>query len=159
MTPLRSVFSLFPWGPTLSMETLLKGFGQDYTGNIVLILLATLKAVAAWLLTAPLFAVCLYLLFLFRGGRNAVIESPAKGTWPGEGVRRFPRASSLLPWPMDLVENPTVGKVLILRLPPVAEELFDGKESDFREVLRILLRHFLVTGTVVVLSGYLLPLG
>lgn len=55
---------IFPWGPPLSIEGLLMGFSQDFTGNIPLILLATLKAVAAWLLTAPPAAVILYLFLL-----------------------------------------------------------------------------------------------
>jgi hypothetical protein len=55
---------IIPWGPSPSIEALLKGFSQDFAGNIGLILLATLKAVAAWLITAPPLAVFLYLLLL-----------------------------------------------------------------------------------------------
>ncbi|HEX2770562.1 MAG TPA: DUF2062 domain-containing protein [Geobacteraceae bacterium] len=55
---------IFPWGPSLSIEALLKGLRQDFAGYIALILMATLKAVAAWLLTAPALAVLLYLLLL-----------------------------------------------------------------------------------------------
>jgi len=55
---------IFPWGPSLSIETLLKGFRQDFAGNIALILLAALKAVAAWILTATPLAVLLYFILL-----------------------------------------------------------------------------------------------
>lgn len=75
---------ILPWGPSLSIETLLQGFRQDYTGNIVLILLATLKAVAAWLLTAPPLAVCLYLLFLAIFKRMATVKNGSNSL--GEGI-------------------------------------------------------------------------
>jgi hypothetical protein len=66
---------IFPWGPSLSIEALLKGFSLDFTGNISLILMATLKAVAAWLLTAPPAAVILYLLLVTVFTRIVRVQS------------------------------------------------------------------------------------
>lgn len=55
---------MFPWGPTASVDVILKHLGTDWVGEISLILVATLKALAAWLLTAAPAAVLLYLLLL-----------------------------------------------------------------------------------------------
>jgi hypothetical protein len=69
---------IFPWGPSLSIEALLKGVRQDFAGSIALILLATLKAVAAWLLTAPALAVILYLLLLTIFTRMVTVQNGSK---------------------------------------------------------------------------------
>ena len=69
---------IFPWGPSFSIEALLKGFRQDFAGSIALILLATLKALAAWLLTAPALAVLLYLLLLTIFTRMVRVKSGSK---------------------------------------------------------------------------------
>jgi uncharacterized protein (DUF2062 family) len=53
---------IFPWGPSLSGEALVKGFKQGWTGNATLVFVATLKAVGAWLLIAPPVAILLYLI-------------------------------------------------------------------------------------------------
>ena len=69
---------IFSWGPSLPIEALLKGFGEDFAGNIALILLATLKAVAAWLLIAPPLAVLLYLLLLTIFTRMLTVQSGSR---------------------------------------------------------------------------------
>ena len=66
---------VFPWGPSLSIEELLKGFSRDFTGNFTLILLATLKAVAAWLLTAPAAVALLYLMLVAAFTRMVAVQS------------------------------------------------------------------------------------
>jgi len=70
--------TIFPWGPSLSIEALLKGFSHDFAGNIALILLATLKAVAAWLITAPALAVLLYLLLVTIFTRMVTVHNGSK---------------------------------------------------------------------------------
>ena len=56
--------AIFPWGPAFSVESLLAGWQQDLRGNLLLVLIATLKALGAWLLMAPFLAGGLYLLIL-----------------------------------------------------------------------------------------------
>ena len=53
---------VFPWGPYVSVELLAKGLRKDFGGDIVLLAVATLKAVAAWLLVAPPAALLLYVV-------------------------------------------------------------------------------------------------
>jgi uncharacterized protein (DUF2062 family) len=55
---------IFPWGQSVSVEVLLKQFKTDWAGELSLLLVATLKALAAWLLIAAPAAVLLYLIFL-----------------------------------------------------------------------------------------------
>lgn len=52
--------AIFPWGPALSVKAL----RADLSGNLLLLLVATLKALGAWLLLAPFLAGALYLLTL-----------------------------------------------------------------------------------------------
>ena len=54
---------VFPWGPSLSGEALLHGLRKGWPENISLIVVATLKAVSAWLFTAPASVILLYLIF------------------------------------------------------------------------------------------------
>ena len=53
---------IFPWGPSLSGEALVKGFKHDWARDVTLVFVATLKAIGAWLLIAPPVAILLYLL-------------------------------------------------------------------------------------------------
>jgi len=67
---------LFPWGPSLSAEMFSKGIKNAAMGSFVPLAVATVKALAAWLLiTAPL-AVLLYFalwaVFSKRSGINKV---------------------------------------------------------------------------------------
>lgn len=52
----------FPWGPSLSREALLGGFRKGWQENISLMITATLKAISAWLIITPAFAITLYLI-------------------------------------------------------------------------------------------------
>ncbi|MGA7827046.1 MAG: DUF2062 domain-containing protein [Geobacteraceae bacterium] len=55
---------IFPWGPSLPVDITLKKIMENWFGNIALILVATLKAIAAWLLiVAPLSLLLYFLLF------------------------------------------------------------------------------------------------
>lgn len=54
--------TIFPWGPVVSAKSLLAGWEQDRSGNLLLLLVATLKALGAWLLMAPFLAGSLYFL-------------------------------------------------------------------------------------------------
>jgi hypothetical protein len=56
--------AIFPWGPALPANSLLTGWQQDLSGNLFLLLVATLKALGAWLLLAPFLAGVLYFLLL-----------------------------------------------------------------------------------------------
>ena len=53
---------IFPWGPSVSIDIFTKGIKKEWLGNIVPLAVATLKALAAWLLIAAPLAVVLYLL-------------------------------------------------------------------------------------------------
>ena len=55
---------LIPCGPPFSMDLLLNGLKNGIRGEIGLLVMATLKAVAAWLVVAPVLAICLYLIML-----------------------------------------------------------------------------------------------
>lgn len=58
----RAGAGIFPWGPSVSMDTFSKGIKNEWMGNLIPIVAATLKAMAAWfLITSPL-AVLLYIL-------------------------------------------------------------------------------------------------
>jgi uncharacterized protein (DUF2062 family) len=53
---------IIPWGPSVSLDIFSKGITQEWTGNLVPLAAATLKALAAWFLIASPLAVVLYLL-------------------------------------------------------------------------------------------------
>ena len=53
---------IFPWGPSLSLDIFSKGFKKEWMGNIIPIVAATLKALAAWFFIASPLAVLLYFL-------------------------------------------------------------------------------------------------
>ena len=55
---------IFPGGPPVSVDIFLQGMRTDWIGNIALLLAATLKAVAVWLLVAAPLSVLLYFLLL-----------------------------------------------------------------------------------------------
>jgi hypothetical protein len=55
---------IFPWGPAISLDILLKGIRNNWIGNIAPIIFATLKAIAVWLLIAAPLALILYFLML-----------------------------------------------------------------------------------------------
>lgn len=69
---------LFPWGPPFPPEILTYVLHGHGVGMIQLFAWATLKAVGAWLLTAPPLAFVLYLLFsaMIGGKRSSTLESP-----------------------------------------------------------------------------------
>ena len=54
----------FPWGPDVSVDLLRQGLAHDWKGDIPLLLVATFKALAAWLLLAPVLVAFLYCLVL-----------------------------------------------------------------------------------------------
>ena len=56
--------TIFPWGTAFSSQALLAGWQGDLHGNLLLLLIITLKALGAWLLIAPLLAGGLYFLIL-----------------------------------------------------------------------------------------------
>ncbi len=66
---------IFPWGPAVSVESLTRGFTNDVTGHCAGIVVATLKAVAAWVLVAPGAAVLLYFCLLPLFARMATTRS------------------------------------------------------------------------------------
>ena len=53
---------MFPWGPAVSVDVIRRRFAQDWTGDIQLLVVATLKALAAWLIVAPPLVALLYVL-------------------------------------------------------------------------------------------------
>jgi hypothetical protein len=55
---------IFPRGSSASVEVIAQQLKTDWVGEIPLLLGATLKALAAWLIIAPPVAVLLYLLLL-----------------------------------------------------------------------------------------------
>jgi uncharacterized protein (DUF2062 family) len=55
---------IFPWGPPASAEEMVKQLGSNWGKEAALVLVATLKALAAWLLVAVPAAGLLYLLVL-----------------------------------------------------------------------------------------------
>jgi uncharacterized protein (DUF2062 family) len=55
---------LFPWGPSVSVDLFLKGIRKDWIGNIAPIIVATLKALAVWLLVAAPLSLLFYFLLL-----------------------------------------------------------------------------------------------
>ena len=68
---------LFPWGPPFPAEILTYVLHGQGSGMIKLFAWATLKAVAAWLLTAPPLAFVLYQIFsmMIRGKRPPESEA------------------------------------------------------------------------------------
>jgi hypothetical protein len=69
---------LFPWGPPFPAEIVTYVLHGHGGGMIKLVAWAMLKAVAAWLLTAPPLAFVLYLLFsmIIRGKRPPSLTVP-----------------------------------------------------------------------------------
>jgi uncharacterized protein (DUF2062 family) len=65
---------IFPWGRSVSVEVIVKQFTSDWVGEIPLLLVATLKALGAWILIAPPGAVILYLIFLTIFARMPMIN-------------------------------------------------------------------------------------
>jgi uncharacterized protein (DUF2062 family) len=55
---------IFPWGPPVSVDIILNELRKDWLGNLALILVATLKAIAVWLLVAAPLCVVLYFLLV-----------------------------------------------------------------------------------------------
>lgn len=55
---------IFPWGAALAAKDLPDRLLHDPAGNVSLLLIATLKALGAWLLIAPPLAALLYFLLL-----------------------------------------------------------------------------------------------
>jgi uncharacterized protein (DUF2062 family) len=53
---------IFPWGPSLPADIILKEIMKNWLGNIALILVATLKAIAVWFLIATPLSLLLYFL-------------------------------------------------------------------------------------------------
>jgi len=53
---------VFPWGPSVSLDIFSIGIKNEWMGNFVPIVAATLKALAAWFLIASPLAVVLYFL-------------------------------------------------------------------------------------------------
>jgi len=53
---------IFPWGPSVSLDTFSKGIKNEWMGNLIPIVAATLKALAAWFFIATPLAVLLYIL-------------------------------------------------------------------------------------------------
>ena len=53
---------IFHWGPSVSLDIFSTGIKNEWMGNFVPIVAATLKALAAWLLIASPLAVVLYFL-------------------------------------------------------------------------------------------------
>ena len=53
---------IFPWGPSVSLDIFSKGIKNEWMGNFVPIVAATLKALAAWFLIAAPLAVVLYFI-------------------------------------------------------------------------------------------------
>lgn len=53
---------IFPWGPSFSNKALFSGLRNEWSENILIFIVATLKAVSAWLIIAPLAAILLYLI-------------------------------------------------------------------------------------------------
>lgn len=69
---------LFPWGPSFPAEILTYVLHGHGAGTINLFAWATLKAIGAWLLTAPPLAFVLYLLFsmMIGGKRSSTLKAP-----------------------------------------------------------------------------------
>jgi len=53
---------IFPWGPSLSLDIFSTGIKKEWMVNIIPLVAATLKALAAWLIIASPLAVLLYFL-------------------------------------------------------------------------------------------------
>ncbi len=66
--------SLFPWGPSLSAHFILKEIMKNWLGNIALLLVATLKAIAVWFLIATPLSLLLYFLLYLNICQNAQIQ-------------------------------------------------------------------------------------
>jgi hypothetical protein len=70
---------IFPWGPFRHGETLANNFRLDQGGEVTFVLLATLKAVGAWLIIAPPLAVLIYLIILPILARMPAVQSVHAG--------------------------------------------------------------------------------
>jgi len=55
---------IFPWGPSLPSDILVKEIMRDWIGNSAPLLVATLKAFAVWLLVAAPLSIVLYFLLM-----------------------------------------------------------------------------------------------
>ncbi len=75
---------MFPWGPAVSVDTLRQGLAQDWMRDVPLLIVATLKALAAWLVIAPPLAAFLYVLVL------AILRNLSES----QSVRRGDQANS-----------------------------------------------------------------
>ena len=53
---------IFPWGPSFYQKAHYSGLQNQWSENIIVFILATLKAIFAWLIIAPLAAILLYLI-------------------------------------------------------------------------------------------------
>jgi uncharacterized protein (DUF2062 family) len=52
---------IFPWGPSVPLDIFSKGIKNEWMGNLIPIVAATLKALAAWFLIISPLAVVLYI--------------------------------------------------------------------------------------------------
>ena len=55
---------IFTWGPSFSNKALFPWLPKNWPGNILLFIVASLKAICAWLIIAPLAGILLYPLLL-----------------------------------------------------------------------------------------------
>jgi len=73
--------TIFPWGPSVSAQLLAQGLKRDVRGNVALLAVSIVKAVAAWLLVAPPVALLLYVVL-----RVAFSRTPALNRDAGTGL-------------------------------------------------------------------------
>jgi uncharacterized protein (DUF2062 family) len=52
---------IFPWGPSFSNKALFQGFRNEWSENFLIFIVASLKAISAWLIISPLAAILLYI--------------------------------------------------------------------------------------------------
>lgn len=73
---------IFPWGPSGSVDFILKEIMKDWIGNIALILVATIKAIAVWFLIATPLALLLYFLLFSLFARMPRFKDAAENGNP-----------------------------------------------------------------------------